>query len=283
MRGGAVVFWTLVGGALGCASSGEEAPVAALDSDGSPADAAVAPDPGPALADTPSGDLALADAPDLAAPDLAEPPEAEAPPPNLPPILADDKATASVGGAPVVVKVLYNDADPDGDMLRVVAVEPPELGEAEPIYGGTQIRYTPPATGASPSDTFEYTADDGHGGQATATVTVNLGGNPTLELTFPGSGEVVEGPMVTVAFDVAGCQFTPPANNSQGCHGHKFLDGEKWLDANGKGFGHYVNSAFQIGPVAPGQHTFTLQLVKNDGTDEPWEPPVNASVEFVVK
>ena len=200
-----------------------------------------------------------------AEPELPEP--ADLPPivPNAPPVLTDDEATAAVGGEPIPLKVLYNDADPDGHMLRVTEVTTPTWGQVEIVYGGTQLRYTPPAEGAFGADSFQYTASDDHGGLATATVTVALQVAPTLQLTSPQPGAVLDGPMLTVTFEATGCQFTTPSKNSAGCHAHKFLDAAKWFDANGQGFGHYVNSAISIGPLAPGEHTFTLLLIKNDG------------------
>ena len=260
---------------VGCAGNGE------LETTGP-----TAADAG--LADTATGDV-IADtgAPPDTAPtedEGSEPEPIDLGPvvPNNPPVLVDDQATASVGGQAIPIKVLYNDADPEGHMLRVVEITQPEFGQAEIVYGGTQLRYTPPADGSFGTDTFQYTASDDHGGEATATVTVGLQGNPTLELTWPEPGATLDSNMVTVAFDVTGCQFTTPAKNSLGCHGHKFVDAQQWSDASGNGFGQYANSAFTIGPLAPGQHTFTLLLIKNDGSDQPWEPAVDASVTFVV-
>ncbi len=67
--------------------------------------------------------------------------------------------------------VLANDSDPDGDPLTIVEVSQPSNGEA--VIGDDVILYTP-ATDFVGSDSFTYTIDDGRGGQATATVSVEV-------------------------------------------------------------------------------------------------------------
>ena len=67
--------------------------------------------------------------------------------------------------------VLANDSDPDGDALTIIAVGSPANGQAR--ISGNQVLYTP-AAGFMGSDSFTYTIDDGFGGQASATVTVQV-------------------------------------------------------------------------------------------------------------
>jgi hypothetical protein len=117
---------------------------------------------------------------------------------NHPPVaVADTNATDQ--NTPVSGNVLTNDSDPDGDALTVSAVN----GQAANV--GTQITLTSGALltlnangsysydphgsfnslvgGQTSTDSFNYTASDGHGGTATATVTITITGvnhAPTL-------------------------------------------------------------------------------------------------------
>jgi hypothetical protein len=91
--------------------------------------------------------------------------------PNLPPLPGDDAARTAAGEGGVVIPVLDNDADPDGDALALVAVETPGHGTVQVEPGGENLRYTPQA-GFVGTDSFAYTVSDGWGGTATASVTV---------------------------------------------------------------------------------------------------------------
>jgi Big-like domain-containing protein len=95
-------------------------------------------------------------------------------PPNRPPVAVND--TAATTGGPVTIDVLANDSDPDGDPLTVQSVTTPTLGTATIV--GNQVLYTPPASGAGGTATFDYTINDGRGGTATATVIVTVGPPP---------------------------------------------------------------------------------------------------------
>jgi len=88
-----------------------------------------------------------------------------------PPIAKDDSANTTKN-TPVVINVLANDRDPDGDPMTVTAVTTPAHGTAT-ILSDNTIRYTP-ATGFTGTDGFLYTVSDGRGGSATAHVTVNV-------------------------------------------------------------------------------------------------------------
>ncbi|WP_238364461.1 Ig-like domain-containing protein [Mesobacterium pallidum] len=90
---------------------------------------------------------------------------------NEPPVATDDTDT-TYPMTPIVVDVLGNDTDPDGDPLTVTAVTTPANGTASILPDGT-ILYTP-NTGFLGDDTFEYTVSDGNGGTDTASVTVTV-------------------------------------------------------------------------------------------------------------
>lgn len=97
-------------------------------------------------------------------------------PVNDPPTALDD-ATTTAAGAPVDVNVLANDRDVDRDSLSVVAVADPANGTAS-VQNNGRVRYTPDP-GFVGIERFNYTANDGQGGEATAQVTVIVQANPT--------------------------------------------------------------------------------------------------------
>lgn len=87
---------------------------------------------------------------------------------NDPPEAHDD-AASTAQYEPVVIDVLANDVDVDGDALRIISVSQPEHGEATISDDG--ITYDPD-TSFKQSDSFSYSIADWSGIVATATVTV---------------------------------------------------------------------------------------------------------------
>ena len=73
-----------------------------------------------------------------------------------------------------------------------------------------------------------------------------------------------------------------PFSISVWARSHKFLDGNKWWNTQGGGHGQYSVLPFNIGPMTPGQHTFRLLLIKNDGTDKPFTPEIYSEISFEV-
>ena len=89
---------------------------------------------------------------------------------NQPPIAVDDTAVTEEG-TPVIIPVLENDIDGDGDPISITRVATPRSGTAS-ISNGL-VRYTPDA-GFAGNDSFTYTISDGNGGIDNATVIVNV-------------------------------------------------------------------------------------------------------------
>jgi YD repeat-containing protein len=85
------------------------------------------------------------------------------------PIANNDTAKAS--GDSVSVAVLANDSSPLSYSLTVTSVTTPTNGATATIVGGTTV--TVGNMLAAGSTTFNYSISDGHGGTATATVTVH--------------------------------------------------------------------------------------------------------------
>ncbi|MBU2992048.1 cadherin-like domain-containing protein [Octadecabacter sp. 1_MG-2023] len=91
-------------------------------------------------------------------------------PVNDGPIAADDAAETDED-TPVVIDVLNNDNDPDGDDLTVTDATSPD-GDVTINPDGT-LTFTP-ADDFNGETTITYTIDDGNGGTDTATVTVTV-------------------------------------------------------------------------------------------------------------
>ncbi|MCU6480126.1 Ig-like domain-containing protein [Arthrobacter sp. A2-55] len=94
--------------------------------------------------------------------------------PNRPPVAVADTFGVRAG-ATTILPVLYNDSDPDGDVLTVRGVtDKLAMGELQVIYGGTGLQLAVPPGTKPGTESFSYTADDGRGGSAQATVTVRV-------------------------------------------------------------------------------------------------------------
>jgi len=88
------------------------------------------------------------------------------------PTAAADSAT-TFKNISVSVAVLSNDTDADGDALSVVSVVQPANGTVTISAGGSGVVYRP-RNNFTGTDAFTYTASDGRGGTAQATVTVTV-------------------------------------------------------------------------------------------------------------
>ena len=89
---------------------------------------------------------------------------------NSPPSAVNDSATTAAGVS-VLIDVLDNDSDPDGDALTITEVSDPANGTT--AIEANQVRFTP-AAGFSGATSFTYVISDGRGGTSSATVTVTV-------------------------------------------------------------------------------------------------------------
>ena len=79
-------------------------------------------------------------------------------PVNDPPVARADRAVTGIDQS-LVIEVLANDGDPEGDQLEVIGVGVAANGKAEVMPEG-RVRYTP-RSGFQGSDRFNYTISDG--------------------------------------------------------------------------------------------------------------------------
>ena len=117
--------------------------------------------------------------------------------PNLPPTANADSATTNAGTA-VTISVLANDTDPNGDTLTITGVSNP-IGGTATVNAGTTVTFQPLA-GFSGTGSFGYAISDGHGGTASASVTVIVLPPPNLPpVANPDSATTSTGVPVTIA------------------------------------------------------------------------------------
>ncbi|MFL4473498.1 Ig-like domain-containing protein [Paeniglutamicibacter sp. MACA_103] len=95
--------------------------------------------------------------------------------------IAEDDTFGVRPGRTTLLPVLYNDVDPDGDLL-VAEVEGggPSIGKLQPVHDGTGFQVVVPED-ASGAARFSYTASDGRGGTDTASVSLKVVGTDTNE------------------------------------------------------------------------------------------------------
>ncbi len=119
------------------------------------------------------------------------------PPPAGPPLARADRLSVPEGGT-VLVDVLANDTDPDGDALSIVSVGTPARGAARKV--GDRVQFTAPSDYVG-AVTFPYTIADPRGARGSAPVSVSV-----LLVNTPPS--FAPGPDQSVAED-AGRRLSP--------------------------------------------------------------------------
>jgi VCBS repeat-containing protein len=91
---------------------------------------------------------------------------------NRAPKASNDTATTTKGTA-VIVDVLANDSDPDGDAISVVDYRQPSTGGSVSLGSNGTLVFAP-ATGFKGKARFMYTISDTRGATSTATVTITV-------------------------------------------------------------------------------------------------------------
>ncbi|WP_249999544.1 Ig-like domain-containing protein [Actinoplanes sp. M2I2] len=91
---------------------------------------------------------------------------------NTAPVARNDTVAVDAGNS-VVIAPLANDKDADADTPKVIGIGKPRHGKAVLSPDGT-VTYAPYKSYAGGVDSFLYTISDGHGGTATAIVTITV-------------------------------------------------------------------------------------------------------------
>ncbi|MCP5081122.1 MAG: tandem-95 repeat protein [Alphaproteobacteria bacterium] len=149
-------------------------------------------------------------------------------PPNTAPVANDDNAATQAGQA-VVISVLSNDWELDGDDYLITALGAPSNGQINVNADGS-ITYTPNA-GFAGLDTFTYTITDTGGLSDTATVSVNVSpsspGPVVVEQRIASStDDVEEAASGTMYFDSSDLELVddPDFNGTGQTVGLRFAD-----------------------------------------------------------
>ena len=124
-------------------------------------------------------------------------------PANQPPEANDVEASTQRTQA-VDIDVLANDSDPDGDPLTITEFSQPTNGSV--TQSGALLRYQPDQL-FSGEDTFTYTISDGRGGEASATVRVDVVFANQAPVANPDGASGPPGVPITV--DVLANDFDP--------------------------------------------------------------------------
>lgn len=99
---------------------------------------------------------------------------------NTPPVAGNDDAGLCLCTGSTTIDVLANDTDPDNNTLTVSAITQPTHGTAT-LNADNTVSYVPTGGYTGP-DSFTYTVDDGRGGTATGTVTLDVINNLSVLL-----------------------------------------------------------------------------------------------------
>lgn len=114
---------------------------------------------------------------------------------NDPPDAQDDTASVLENGS-VVISVLSNDTDVDGDTLTISAYD-----ALTPLGGSVNCTdtclYTPPAN-VFGTDSFGYTISDGHGGTDSAQVSISIGSSNQAPTAVADAYSTAEDSLLTV-------------------------------------------------------------------------------------
>jgi putative nucleotidyltransferase with HDIG domain len=166
---------------------------------------------------------------------------------NDPPDAVDDLARLDEDSGPTEVAVLRNDADPDGDSLRVVAVSSSQHGTATATARGVSYVPAPDFNGA---DEFTYTVADGHGGTTTAAVSVHVLAVNDPPVVGPAAYAATVGHRLTVN---AANGVLASASDADGDHLAVVGDDSAAVDIAPDGSLTYL-------PLLPGQRTVSFRV-----------------------
>ncbi|MBO9550006.1 Ig-like domain-containing protein [Pseudomonas sp.] len=135
---------------------------------------------------------------------------------NKPPLAANDSA-ATTAGKPIVLNVLANDTDPEGNLpLTVTGLSQPDSGLGKVSTDGTTITYTPPATiSTALTASFTYTARDTKGAESLAPATVSIVVSPAVaaDQVQVSSAVVQERSNARYTWDIAGTTSVATGNS----------------------------------------------------------------------
>ena len=178
---------------------------------------------------------------------------------NAPPDAVNDTATVAPDADDVLINVLANDSDPDGDNLTVQSFTQPGNGSVVNNGDGT-FTYTPDA-GFTGTDTFTYTIIDDCGKKDTAYVTVTVEEDPNQPPKAKDDCAIVAKCTENVTIDVLANDSDPDGDDLTVQSFTQPANGSVIENADGT-LTYTPNAGFE------GEDTFTYTITDgNGGTD----------------
>ncbi len=161
-----------------------------------------------------------------------------------------------------VAKLLANDYDPDGDTLTVASVFGSEHGVAT-LDGNGNVHFVPEADFSGVAS-FQYTINDGQGGQDTATVYISVGALPDAMADVASTHESQSVEINVLANDTfANRNHTISAINGVNITANQAAHvAHGWVTLLDNGNLQFVPDAGYVGPA-----TFTYAVTSERGTE----------------
>ena len=190
---------------------------------------------------------------------------------NVPPIAVGDVAIAT--GGPVLIDVLDNDFDPNGDIISISNFATISDNGGTILEVGNQLQYRP-NPGFSGIDRFEYTITDGNGETDTATAIVVVEDGNTPPEAVPDATTVAPGATITI--DVLANDTDPDGDplTIQGvenpANGTAVIQGNRIVYTSDDGSTGEEVFTYTISDGRGGSDTATITVT----VDEPGFPPV---------
>jgi hypothetical protein len=186
-------------------------------------------------------------------------------PVNDAPVANDDAASGGQGQA-IIIDLLANDTDVDGDTLSIASLDTPGAGGTLTDNGNGTVTYTS-AAGFDGTDTFTYVANDGTADSAPATVSVDVSAFPTPFFDSPGqvafdgsSSAVIElphDPLYEIAAGTVAFAFT--AVDTSGAQGLFVKDASGFV-GGGNHFAMYLQGSTLVARFQDGSSSATLEV-----------------------
>jgi DNA/RNA endonuclease G (NUC1) len=188
---------------------------------------------------------------------------------NDAPVAVNDSATTDEDTT-VNVNVLSNDSDVDGDSLTVSAVTQGTHGSV--TNNGSNVTYSP-AANFNGTDSFTYTISDGHGGTATASVSVTINAVNDAPVAVNDSATTDEDTAVNVNVlsndsDVDGDSLTV-SGVTQGGHGSVTNNGSNVTYSPAANFNGTDSFTYTISDGHGGTATASVSVTINPVNDNP--------------
>lgn len=191
-------------------------------------------------------------------------------PSNSAPDSVDD-ATTTNENTPVMIGVLANDTDPDGDTLTISSFTQGASGSVTNNGDGT-LTYTPNA-GFSGADSFSYSIGDGHGGADSATVNVTVNRISSPPDAVDDAATTDEDKTATIdarANDSNGnCGAVSVSNFTQGAHGSVVFFNGSFFYAPATNFNGTDSFTYTLRCTAGDTDTATVTVTVNSINDLP--------------